>query len=238
MSLRVPLDDLREEERELPSEVARYLLRVHRLRTGDMCVAFDPQAGLEADLTVLATGRELARVRLSRLRASRHTALVPIVVVQGLPKGSKLEAIVRDATELGATRVIVAACERSVKRGVDLERCRRVAIDAARQCGRGDTPLVEGPVAFALAVGSVRADLAVLLDPRAERSLGQLIALEPRASLAVAIGPEGGLTDREEEAALEVGFVRARLGRFVLRTETACAAALGAFVAHDVAARA
>lgn len=233
MALRIPLDEVAEGERDLGEEASRYLLRVHRLRTGDTCVAFDPSRGQEADLEIVATRKNRARIRLTSTRASTRVATRPITVIQGLSKGSKVEAMVRDATELGATRIVIARCERSVKRDADVARCRRVALEAARQCGRGDVPEVEGPSPF-LEVVRAMDGVGVLLDPQAPRALGAVIKAAPRAHFIVAIGPEGGFSEPEKQAAIEGGFVTARLGPFVLRTETACAAALGAIAAAPI----
>lgn len=231
MPLRIPLDDVAEGERELGQEASRYLLRVHRLRPGDVCVAFDPAQAQEADLEIVTARRDRAGIRLSNLRPATLVASRPITVIQGLSKGSKVEAMVRDATELGATRVIIARCQRSVKRDADVARCRRVALEAARQCGRGDVPSIEGPSSFADAVFDVQG-LRVLLDPEAPRGFGEVLGASPApAVVVVAIGPEGGFADAERDHALSCGFVAARLGQFVLRTETACAAALGALAA-------
>lgn len=229
MSLRLPLSNLREGERDLDADASKYLLRVHRLCTGARCVAFDPAACLEADLEVIATGRRGARVRLSAVRAASAVATREITLIQGLAKGSKIDAVVRDATELGATRIIVARCERSVKRDVDVARCRRIALDAARQSGRGDLPRVEGPTPFVDALHGSGDGLRVILLPDATRFLGEL---DIGGDLVLAVGPEGGFSNEEQAAALAAGFVAARLGHFVLRTETACAAALGAAVSR------
>lgn len=235
--IRVPLEALAEEERELSSEQSRYLLRVHRLRTGDRCIAFDPERALEAELEVVATGRKKPTVvRLTDVRPATAVARRPIAVVQGLAKGAKIDAVVRDATELGATHIVLAICERSVKRDADLTRCRRIAIEAARQCGRGDLPEITGPTPLleALETFSEERWLRVMLSPEAKRPLGALLGSEERPIVLV-VGPEGGFSATEASSARDRGFAAAKLGPFVLRTETACAAALGAIVsaAHE-----
>jgi 16S rRNA (uracil1498-N3)-methyltransferase len=126
--------------------------------------------------------------------------------------------------------LVVVRCERSVKRSIDVQRCRRVAIEAARQSGRGDVPVVEGPLPFAAAVRDAAPGLRLLLHPDGEQPLGAF-PLASDADVTLAVGPEGGFTPDELEAARGAGFALARLGRFVLRTETACAAALGALAA-------
>ena len=163
---------------------------------------------------------------LTRVREASRVARREVCVVQAIGKGTKLDAVVRDATELGATRIVPAVADRSVKRRTDLERLRRVALEAARQCGRGDVPVVEAPVRLAPALGDLEGGV-VVLHPEASESLGAVLG-DLRGSVAIVIGPEGGFSDEELADAVERGARLARLGAFVLRTETACAAALGA----------
>jgi 16S rRNA (uracil1498-N3)-methyltransferase len=229
MTLRVPVRGLAAGERALDAEAAHYVARVHRLRAGAAFVAFDPAACLEADAEVLAL-RPDVRVSLGEPRPAARVATRSLTVVQALAKGTKIDAIARDATELGATALVVVAAERSVKRAVDLARLERVVLEAARQCGRGDVPALSAHDALAAALTGV-VGLGVVLDPGAEESLGAVLARAGDAALALLIGPEGGLSEDELRLARVRGFVPARLGRFVLRTETACAAALGAVAA-------
>jgi 16S rRNA (uracil1498-N3)-methyltransferase len=229
VTLRVPLDELAQGERELDAQAARYVARVHRLAPGDRFVAFDPQRRLEAEARVVTVERRV-RVELGPPRAATAVAERTLMVVQALAKGTKIDAIVRDATELGATHVVVVAAERSVKRGVHIGRLERVALDAARQSGRGDVPRIEAadlPEALGGALGR-----RIVLDPSGAVALGAVLAGSGAdEALSLLIGPEGGFSAEERGLALARGFVAARLGRFVLRTETACAAALGAVAA-------
>lgn len=216
----------------LSPEASRYLVRVRRLRPGDRFVAFDPEAKTEAD-AVLVDERtiELGDVRPASVVATRE-----LVLVYALAKGDKVDDVVRDATELGASRVIVARAERSVVKAdaarAEAKRSRwaRIAEQAARQCGRGDTPSVEGVLDWADALAEVACDARFVLDPHAAEALGPLLrtSIANRASVGFAIGPEGGLTPGEIAVAESRGFVAASLGPFVLRTETVATAVLGA----------
>jgi 16S rRNA (uracil1498-N3)-methyltransferase len=159
-----------------------------------------------------------------------------VVLIQGIGKGDKLDAIVRDATELGATGIVPAIGERSVARpdAARGARWRRIAVEAARQCGRGDAPAIAMPVSFTDAVraaGAVEA-LRLCLDPAAHQSLGSALAALAAQAVTFAVGPEGGLTAAELAAAEAFGFTRVTLGPLVLRTETVCAAVLGALLAR------
>lgn len=236
--LRVPLGSIAAGVVALPAEAASYVVRVHRLREGDRFVVFDPELGIEADATLEAIGKRSAE---ARIEAPRPAALRPgrrVTWIQAVGKGDKMDAVVRDATELGATRIIPAISARSVARpGEDrAQRWRRIAVEAARQCGRGDAPRVDAPMSLAAALAEARAAeggaLGMCLDPYAETPLGaRLAALTPAVEAAFVVGPEGGLTPEELGVCAALGFERVRLGALTLRTETVCAAALGALIA-------
>jgi 16S rRNA (uracil1498-N3)-methyltransferase len=222
--IRLPMSDLAEGERALDAGQVRYVSRVHRLHVGDRFVAFDPTNAVECDAEILSA----RRVRLGKCRPSATTAMREITWVHGCPKGDKADAIVRDATELGATRIVFVPTTRSVARPspTRVERWVRIAREAARQCNRGDAPEVILAPTWEEALQGIDAETRVCLDPRGE----PLHAVLSRATgaLAFAAGPEGGFTEAELDAARTRNFVLCRLGSFVMRTETAPAAVLGA----------
>lgn len=231
---RVPIEALAAGEHELPEDAAQYLARVLRLRAGDALVGFDPAGAIEADGVVTRAERGRVRVRFDAPRAASNVAPRPLVLLQCVGKGHKLDQVVRDATELGATAIWPVLAERTVaERTGDsaLARLRRVALEAARQCGRGDVPEVAPPRALPDALAACSADVRLVLHPRAATRAGDALREAERgASVAVLIGPEGGLSEAELLAAAEAGFSAVRFGWTVLRTETAAAAILGAIV--------
>jgi 16S rRNA (uracil1498-N3)-methyltransferase len=131
----------------------------------------------------------------------------------------------------------VAQTERSVARLADergalrVERWTRIAIEAARQSGRGDIPLLRGPEPLGDALARVTAPLRITLAPGGEPLFARLRAWGAEEGVALLVGPEGGLDERELELAARAGFAPASLGATVLRTELAGVAALGALVA-------
>lgn len=234
---RAPIPDLAPGERRLEGAVAHYLGRVLRLRAGDTFVAFDPASAREADAVTVWTDVDSVTVRFGPLREAATRATRPLMWIQGLAKGDKCDAVVRDATELGATRVLVAVTRRSV---VKLDAARaaerqarwaRIAQEAARQCGRSDAPLVDAPCPWDEALRRIPEDAArFCLWERATDPLAPplLEALASEVPVAFACGPEGGLEDREVDAARSAGWRAVSLGPLALRTETVAAAVLGA----------
>lgn len=232
--VRVPLFGLAAGERTLDAGSSSYLCRVLRLRGGDSFAAFDPEARTEADATIDDPSPSSARVTIGAVRPAKVVASAPLVLVYALAKGEKVDAVVRDATELGATRIVLCAAERAVvkidegKRAAKLERWKRIAEQAARQSGRSDPPEVdlEATLSGALGIASSVAEARFILDPRAAEPLGR--HLRPGVATAFAVGPEGGFSSDEIELAASLGYRPVTLGSFVLRTETVAAAVLGA----------
>jgi 16S rRNA (uracil1498-N3)-methyltransferase len=239
--VRAPVLDLAPGERALDEHGARYVARVLRLREGDAFVAFDPRAHVEADAVIARIDGSEVLVRIGAPRAGEKVARLEVAWVQGLAKGEKVDAIVRDATELGATRIVAASTARAVvkvagDRG-DAKRARwdRIAREAARQSGRADAPVIEGPLAWADALDAAARALpedaarfalwesaTTPLAPALARALG-----DGRA-LAFAVGPEGGLAEDEARLAESRGWSLMSLGPIILRVETVAAAVLGA----------
>ncbi|HWE24032.1 MAG TPA: 16S rRNA (uracil(1498)-N(3))-methyltransferase [Myxococcales bacterium] len=217
----------------LSPEQSRHLETVLRLQPGAEVEVFDG-GGARWSARIESVGV----LRLGP-RMEAHRGATDVWLAQGLAKGEKLDLVVQKATELGATRILPLATDRSVVR-LDTQRAerraqrfRRIAQEAARQSGRSDVPRVDAPRTVPDLAALLEAEpdrRGVLLHPE-EREVRLSQAVRGSAKLLLAIGPEGGFTDDERAAAVAAGFVPATLGRLVLRTETAGLAAL-AVVQH------
>jgi 16S rRNA (uracil1498-N3)-methyltransferase len=171
------------------------------------------------------------------LARSRSFAESPcsITLAQAVPKGEKMEWIVKAVTELGVTRVLPLLTERCVVRlepGRWRDRARRwqrVAKEAAKQCGRSVIPSIELPRPLTEFLDErPAADLALCLwegEPRGLREIVGFIEVRIGSALLV-VGPEGGLAPGEVEASRKRGFESASLGPRILRAETAGPAAV------------
>ncbi len=222
-----------------PGDVADHVLRVLRLQAGARLVVFDG-LGREANAQI-AESESVRRSRTLRIRllespreGVRHDT-ASVILIQGMPKGEKLAAIVRDATELGVREVWPVFTARSVARvgtgaANRTERLRAVASAAASQCGRADVPTVRDAAALDEALARLPADLSTRLCAweESQQPFARLLLDTPRATsgLALLVGPEGGLDGADIERAEAAGFRTFSLGRRVLRTETVAAAAL------------
>ncbi len=208
---------------------SHHLARVLRLKAGDTVVAVD---GSGRDYTVrLDTVSAEATGTIIGVTARDSESPFPITLVQGLPKGDKLETVIRAATELGVARVAPALTARTVVRldparaASRLARWQRVAREAAKQCGRSQLPEIEPPQPLAAWL-MTPADAGMLRLCLWEEERGPLAkALDTLdatpTSAMVVVGPEGGLTPDEVDAARRAGWRAVGFGPRLLRTETA-----------------
>lgn len=244
-TFRVPLADLAPGERVLPEDAAHYVTRVRRLARGDVFIAFDPAAALESHATVLEATRDRVLCRLEPPRPGEVPDGPRVTLIQCAGKGDKIEDVIRTATALGAAAIVFTESERAVVRfgGADTDkrhaRLQAVALDAGRQSGRGDLPEIAlaGSLPEALARTTSGA-LKFCLDPEASTRFYDGLTGYRGEEIALLVGPEGGLSSAEYDAAQAAGFTRVRLGKFTLRTELAAAAALGALAAFAYVPRA
>jgi 16S rRNA (uracil1498-N3)-methyltransferase len=208
----------------------RHLARVLRLGPGDTVIASD---GAGHDYTVrLDAVRPRATGVVVGVADAVDESPLAITLVQGVPKGDKLETIVRAATELGVARIVPALAARTVVRLAErqsaarLARWQRVAREAAKQSGRRTVPDVAPPRPLEACLEEARdAELALCLWESEPSPLGAVLAEAKRPRrIAILIGPEGGLERAEAEAARARGWRVVGLGARILRTETAAPA--------------
>ena len=212
-------------------EQAHQIVRVLRLRRGDTVAVFDG-TGAEHEAELITLGAKETTALLKGPRATAPEPLLRLILLQGLPKGEKMELIIQKATELGIHRIIPVLCERSVARSSGRPpRWRLIAREAAEQCGRAVVPQIDEPIRFAsfiAAEGSAGLRGIALWEDERARGLKDALRLMATADpLHLLVGPEGGLAPDEVRMAGDLGLVTASLGRRTLRTETATLAAVG-----------
>jgi len=220
-------------EIDLPERVARHCA-VLRLRRGDAVVVFNGEGGeFSAELTRVSRGDSRACV-ISKQTPERESPLA-IALAQCVSSGDRMDATLQKSTELGVSRIVPIASERSIVKLSSDRADRRVAhwrnvvIAACEQCGRNHVPEVAAIIDLDAFLDQADGDgLRLLLTPDADRSLKQL---EPPSKVTLLVGPEGGLAPEERQRAEKRGFLPVRFGPRVLRTETAPLATIAAMQA-------
>ena len=213
----------------LEGSAASHVTRVLRLRVGAALTLFNGTGGEYEASIDKAHGGELT-VAVGTHHAIERESPLTVTLVQGVSRGERMDLVVQKATELGVARLVPVITERSVVK-LDAHQAdrkllhwRAIVIAACEQCGRNRLPELLAP----LGLGEFLREEAprgtrLLLSPQATRGLDEL---ERDAAVTVLIGPEGGLSQPEQEAAARAGFEAVRLGPRVLRTETAAITAL------------
>lgn len=209
---------LGEGEIVVEGEEAHHLARVLRIRVGERFVAFDG-TGVEAEAEVLSVGPQV-HARVLGTRRPDVEAPRDVTLYLALVKGERFDWAVEKATELGVARIVPLETERTEVRDpgeARRKRWQRLAASAAAQSGRVRVPEVAAPEKLPLALADAPRP-AVLLAPG-----GGAFPAHPSALF---IGPEGGFTEAEVEAARASGVQPVGLGPRILRVETAALAAL------------
>ena len=210
----------------------RHAVEVLRLAAGERVRVGDGQ-GTVAEGEVVSAGADGLRVAVhARFEVPQRDP--EFVLVQALPKGDRGPLAVDLATELGVDRIVPWAASRCVTRWREdrvakgVAKWRSAAHAASKQSRRPHVPEVTDLMTTREVCGVLAdADLAVVLHEQARRPLSGL-AIPQRGTVAVVVGPEGGLTDGEVVAFRAAGAEAVRLGPEVLRTSTAGAAAMAA----------
>jgi 16S rRNA (uracil1498-N3)-methyltransferase len=216
---------------------AYHLAVVLRLRPGERVLAVDG-AGREHVVRLTAVSATQAEGDVLETRQGM-AAFVELTLVQGVPKGAKMDAVIRMGTELGIRRFIPALTSRAVAEGRGrAERWRRIAVEAAKQSRRSDVPEVLDPMPFAAALDHLAGcDLVLALwEGAPARSIAEVLSGAAPHHLALLVGPEGGFTAAEVEGAVRRGAHAVSLGPRILRTETAGMAA-AAMVLYELTLR-
>lgn len=210
---------------------ANHITRVLRLRAGEPLTLFNGN-GAEYAATILEFHRDAVVVQVGEEQTVNRESPLPLTLAQGISRGERMDWILQKATELGGSRVVPVFTERSVVR-LDakqaerkLQHWRAIAIAACEQCGRNVLPEIAQPTDLFEFVGNgvEPHSTRLLLSPTSDLSIDEVRV--NAAGVTVLIGPEGGLTENEQEVAVRSGFTAVRMGPRVLRTETAAIAAL------------
>lgn len=151
----------------------------------------------------------------------------PIHLYQALPKGDKMDVIVQKAVECGVTSITPfesTFCIAKAGASFDkkLDRWNRIALEAAKQSGRGMVPAVRPLLSYEQMLSeAASAELPLFCyEGEGTRPLGQCL-IPSRGSFAVIVGSEGGFSSREVDLAREHGMSLVGLGERILRCETA-----------------
>jgi 16S rRNA (uracil1498-N3)-methyltransferase len=225
-------DAVRGDRVTFEAAAAHHLGRVLRAAVGDLVQAVDDGGALLSVRLTAVAARRAEGLIVSRAPLATESPL-DLTLAQGVPKGDKMDGIVRMATELGVTRVVPLLTARTVVRleparwGPRLGRWQRIAKEAAQQSGRAAVPEIATPrEVSSWAPEAGRSGLLVCLWEEEREGLDRRLPAGPHPRVTVVVGPEGGLAADEVRGLADAGAVVAGLGPRLLRTDTAGAVAV------------
>ncbi len=215
----------------MPPGESTHLARVLRLEPGADVELFDGRGLARAGVVRRASG-QASIVDVGESLAVAPEPPAAIIVAQALLKGDAMDAVIRDATVMGAAEIWPMTAARSnvpARAAASArERWERVAVAAAKQCGRAVLPRIAGVRPLGDVIADARDEAPVrlwLTEPSA--SNGQSASLPvPARGLCLAVGPEGGWTEGERQAARDAGWQPWTMAPVTLRAEHVTLAAL------------
>lgn len=223
---------------ELSAENKHHAARVLRLKKGDAITLFSGHGG-EYSAHIENLSKSSTTVLIDAYHDRDCESPLNITLAQAICVNEKMDWIIQKAVELGVTciqpvstvrSIVHLSDERSSKR---LQHWQKIIISACEQCGRNHLPQISPLITLPEWLSQKKTtqsayDLSFMLSTTATESLKNIPQPPVSAHIALVIGPEGGFTQDEEVAALHTSFIPVRLGKRILRTESAALAAISA----------
>ena len=219
----------------LPEALAHHI-QVLRLAEGDLVTLFNGDGG-EYSATLSRIEKRGAGVEIKAHHPREAELPFAVTLAQALPEGSKMDWIIEKAIELGVSGFQPLAAQRCVVR-LSAERAEKkmahwqgIIESASEQSGRNRLAQLAPPQDYKQWITQQDLHRRIILTPRAGQSLADWARHQAPQAVTLVIGPEGGLSDQEEEAAIRHGALPLAMGPRILRTETAALAAVSALSA-------
>lgn len=222
---------------DLPLETARHI-QVMRLQPGKHVTLFDGLGG-EYGACIVAMTRNSVHASIDTHEAIERESPVVSQLVIGMPANERMDWLVEKATELGVSRITPLMTAHGVLRLSPERTLKRqlhwlgIAQSACAQSGRNTLPSIDVAQSWGEWVSAWPANPSQhkwVLSLGAQAAALPVLNLSEKPSVALLIGPEGGLSREEESQSMELGFMPVSLGTRVLRAETAPLAVLSAWL--------
>ncbi len=221
-------DNIKKRQAVITGPDVKHIQKVLRLGEGDAVTLLDGR-GNQYQANITGYNRDAVFCSIVSKDAAVGEPPVKVTLVQGLPKGDKMELVIQKGTELGVTRFIPLKCIRSVvkldeKKAVERQkRWQRVALEAAKQCRRPLVPKVSVPLKWQEVIDEIPEDALLIIPWEGETaaSVKDVLANREYNNIYIVVGPEGGFEPSEIDNAKMCGAKTVTLGPRILRTETA-----------------
>ena len=211
----------------ITGEDANHIANVLRSKLNDLITVCDGE-GTDYECTLVEINKKEIVAEIISSRPNKNEPDIKITLYQSLPKSDKMEFIIQKCIEIGVDRIVPVKTEHTVvkldkKEDKKLERWKKIAEAAAKQCGRGKIPLVDNILTFKEAISQAKNLDSIIIpyEKQKEGGLKEYVNQFSGKSIGIFIGPEGGFSPQEVSLAIENGAVPVTLGKRILRTETA-----------------
>ena len=217
--------NIQEDKVILGTEDSYHIKRVMRMKIGDKIEIVYQEKVYLGQIEALD---DQVQAKLIEELASSKQHIRPITLAQALVKEQKMDYILQKATELGVTEIIPFCAERSIVKADKQDekrkiRWEKIVKEASEQSKRTDLVTIHSILSLRELSQLDNYDVKIICSvSEKEKNLKKLLSNIPNsATMLFVIGPEGGLSDQEEQTLMDSGFQRVSLGDTVLRTETA-----------------
>ncbi|QOX62951.1 16S rRNA (uracil(1498)-N(3))-methyltransferase [Anoxybacterium hadale] len=216
------------------SDDRKHIQKVLRLGTGDLLTISDT-VEFEYETEIISIEKDFIEARILDKQKFAREPKLQVTLFQGIPKQGKMETIIQKNIELGVYAVVPVFTDRTVV--VDngsfsnkIQRWQKIADEAVKQCKRGLIPEIQQAMTFKEMINSLNQYELIVFPYENEQDYSikdYLKGIEKKPlNAALIIGPEGGFSDKEAKALLDLGAKSVTLGKTILRTETAGMAAM------------
>jgi len=213
----------------LTENATRHVGLVLRMKVHDQIILFNGD-GCEYLAVLSDIQKRKIIANIIEKKQSEDKSSLHIHLLQGLSKSDKMDWLIQKAVELGVTEITPLITEYCAVKYQDkkLAHWQGIMISSAEQCGRNYLPVIHEPKLFHTYLSShtKQTSCRLIFDPRAKASLTDIPAQSN--FYEIMIGPEGGFSEAEMRLAESKGVHAVKLGRAILRTETAAIAAITA----------
>lgn len=213
-------------------EDVRHISSVLRMRAGDITVLCDGRGTDFLAELVSVDLNSCCEFKILERSPNLAEPSVRVRLFQAMPKSDKMDFIVQKAVECGACEIVPIFTKRCVSRPDErtlakkIPRWQKIAVEAAKQCGRGVIPTVGNAVEFSALKTLISPENTGILFYECSQTPLREAVREFKKNVDIVIGSEGGFEPSEAEELQALGFACASLGKRILRCETAPIAAL------------
>lgn len=225
----VPKQNINDDNAVIIGDDVKHIYKVLRLEENDPVIINDTE-GTEYQAQISEINKKEVTVKLIKKLDVNNESRIRIHLFQGMPKGQKMELIIQKCTELGVNFFYPLITERTdIKLKGEykkLDRLKRIALEASKQCKRSIIPTIYDAVELKEASEYLKdMDLIVVPYENEEnygiKRLSEDYDISSIKDIAVIIGPEGGFEEDEIEYLKDIKSKIVTLGNRILRTETA-----------------